>query len=104
MDDNKEESSKVALRSYKCNKTGHVKIDCLFFQNKKKNHHYKKAMKATWSDKSDSSSSDDEEYVANMCFMTIESDNKIFFRMMSLTTFMMNYIMPLNHYMMNLKS
>ncbi|KAJ6893871.1 hypothetical protein NC652_027827 [Populus alba x Populus x berolinensis] len=31
MDEKKEESNKVALRSYKCNKMGHIKVDCLLF-------------------------------------------------------------------------
>uniref|UniRef100_A0A2K2A209 Retrovirus-related Pol polyprotein from transposon TNT 1-94-like beta-barrel domain-containing protein n=1 Tax=Populus trichocarpa TaxID=3694 RepID=A0A2K2A209_POPTR len=33
-------------------------------------------MKATWSDDWDSSLSDDQEYVANMRFIAIESDNE----------------------------
>lgn len=34
-------------------------------------------MKAIWSDDSYSSLSDKKEYVANMCFMEIESENKV---------------------------
>ena len=44
---------------------------------KKKNHHHKRTMKAIWTDESYSSLSDKEEYVANMCFMEIESKNKV---------------------------
>jgi hypothetical protein len=55
-------------------------------------------------DDSDFSSRDDEEYVANMDFMAIESDNEVLFQMMSPTSLIMNYMIPLNHCMMNLKS
>lgn len=33
-------------------------------------------MQTTWSDDLDSSLSDDEEYITNICFMAIESDNE----------------------------
>jgi hypothetical protein len=46
-DENKKESSKETLGCYKCNKTGHIKVDCPLFQNKKKNCHHKQVMKAT---------------------------------------------------------
>jgi hypothetical protein len=36
-------------------------------------------MKVTWSDDSNSNPSYNEKHVAIMCFMTIESDNKILF-------------------------
>jgi hypothetical protein len=29
------ESSKEVFRCYKCNKTGHIKVECPLFQNKK---------------------------------------------------------------------
>ncbi|KAJ6963718.1 hypothetical protein NC652_002133 [Populus alba x Populus x berolinensis] len=45
-----------------------------------KNHHHKRVMKATWSDDSNSNPSDDEKHVAIMCFMTIKSDIRYFFR------------------------
>ncbi|KAJ6994130.1 hypothetical protein NC653_017070 [Populus alba x Populus x berolinensis] len=76
-DGNREESSKKVLKCYKYNKTRHVKVDCLLLQNKKKNLHHKIAMKAIWSDGWDSSSSDEEKQVANICFMTIKSKNRI---------------------------
>lgn len=71
-DENKKESSKETLGCYKCNKTGHIKVDCPLFQNKKKNCHHKQVMKATWSDDSDSSSSDEEEHIVNISFMAIK--------------------------------
>ncbi|KAJ6966057.1 hypothetical protein NC652_003827 [Populus alba x Populus x berolinensis] len=42
----KKELSKEVLKCYKCNKTGHVKVDCPLIQNKRQNHHKKKKKKA----------------------------------------------------------
>jgi agmatine/peptidylarginine deiminase len=75
--ENKKESNKEALRGYKCNKTGHIKVDCPFFQNKKKNPHHKQVMKAIWSNNSNFSSIDDKEHVVNICFMAIERENEV---------------------------
>jgi len=42
-----------------------------------KSHHHNNAMTATGSDNSYSSLNDEEKHVANMCFMTIESENEV---------------------------
>ncbi|KAJ6949809.1 hypothetical protein NC651_003709 [Populus alba x Populus x berolinensis] len=42
-DENKKELSKEVLKCYKCNKTGHIKVDCPLIQNKRLNHHQKKS-------------------------------------------------------------
>ncbi|KAJ6874088.1 zf-CCHC domain-containing protein [Populus alba x Populus x berolinensis] len=59
-DGNKKESNEKTLRCYKCNKTGHIKVDCPLLQNKKKTHNHKQVMQAASSDDSNYSSSDEE--------------------------------------------
>ncbi|GAV79381.1 zf-CCHC domain-containing protein/UBN2 domain-containing protein, partial [Cephalotus follicularis] len=77
---NKGEGSKMDPPTcFKCNKPGHIKVDCP--QLKKKKLFKKKALKA-WH-LSDDESSDNEvtEQVANLCFMALsddeESDNEV---------------------------
>lgn len=75
---NGEDSSKELLKCFKYNKIGHIIRDYPFLQNKRKSHHHKKIIKVAQSDDSASSSSD-EEHIANMCFITIKSENKVYF-------------------------
>ena len=74
----KQDSSKNnQMICYECNKSDHIKSECLKLKKSfKKDRKYKKekrqALKATLDDSSESSDDDTDEKIANLCFMALE--------------------------------